>query len=816
MARELLESGNNKLVMVFLCGLLRKNNYTLVELLDIIKDNTYLPLLPIESLSLHDVSENHNSHTFFHCLREVDTLRSDDVSGLESHPPALLTHGVTQRKSSADVLLDKFGARVIDCKIEQISLSYPWCSAECLEGTTKLFSLVDKHCMSCQPATPTGSQQHKQQKDESNVASRKQSLEMFKTNQEVKKSIAISRRGNTAALSRQSSQEEKDLNNKLQQSSLTQPSSELTTKSVTKASQNALTPSQEAQWSTSKPSVLVRRPKSLDSVLDDAWLDEAEVNTSGSAKKLSKNFKLHFQRTLGSSKVVDRSCIDSVKCRKFSVTSPAALVAERTTLFSKFLLEAIQYRHFESLIVHDITTLRQLHVLFSILGNTGRPRMTSLALRFLSVIDDSDTSESSSLDGECDEAVTSQTVSSPSGSNLNSGYFLWLQSLTLVECANAQVLLSIVRVIPRANTIRYLSFIKCTFDMAAFDELCAKLQLMKCLRSFVFRQCSLAPDCAEIFHLVTALEQHRHLAHFGISHLTTHRPKSAPNFLQLYPRDDTFLSHVMPHLRAVLSSNCLESLVIANSTLGAQMLGLLQSVVENNSTLTRLELPDCYIVPESYPLLCDVIRTAAFTSCITDLNLKGTELNPECFVVLSDVLRNTNHLRFLSLNIYSPSDMVEFSEGFACNRSLESLEMCKVLFQDDLIVGFSNGVARHPRLRTLLLSTFNMTPVKISILFQALRTCSSLMHIAMRNFHLEDLHMFELAEALAKNESLLRVDLTSNKIGPSGVDMLYKKLTQFRRSKLWKVNLADNNVKEFHPEIKRLKTCVLYLKVNWF
>ena len=119
-------------------------------------------------------------------------------------------------------------------------------------------------------------------------------------------------------------------------------------------------------------------------------------------------------------------------------------------------------------------------------------------------------------------------------------------------------------------------------------------------------------------------------------------------------------------------------------------------------------------------------------------------------------------------------------------------------------------------LRTLLLSTFNMTPVKISHLFQALRTCSTLTHVAMRNFHLEDIHMVELAQALAQNESLLRVDLTSNKIGPSGGDILYKKLSQFRRSKLWNLNLADNKVKEFHPEVKLLKKCVLYLKVNWF
>ena len=119
MARELLQNGDNKYAMVFLCGLLKDNHYAIVDLLEIIKDETYMPFISTESLSLHDVNENHNAHTIFHCLREVDPL------------PV------------------KLGPKMLSCNIEQISLSYPWCSAECMEGIIKLCEIIDHHCLLC-------------------------------------------------------------------------------------------------------------------------------------------------------------------------------------------------------------------------------------------------------------------------------------------------------------------------------------------------------------------------------------------------------------------------------------------------------------------------------------------------------------------------------------------------------------------------------------------------------------------------------------------------------------------------------------------
>ena len=146
--------------------------------------------------------------------------------------------------------------------------------------------------------------------------------------------------------------------------------------------------------------------------------------------------------------------------------------------------------------------------------------------------------------------------------------------------------------------------------------------------------------------------------------------------------------------------------------------------------------------------------------------------------------------------------------------ALQHLDVRKIIFGEDTIVDFSNAIAKHPFLTSLTLSTNSMTPLKVSSLFTAIKTNSSLEHIALRHFHLDDLHMVEFSQVLGLNENLMKIDLQGNNIGPSGVELLYKKLQY--RPKVWKMNLSDNAAKEFHDEVKLLKTRVLYLKVNWW
>ena len=731
MARELLQTGNNKLVMVFLCGLLRKNNYALVDLLDILKDETFLPFIATESLSLHDVNENHNLHTIFHCLRETITMATLNNNNNSS-----------DARATAEVLQDKLGPKMLSCKIEQVSLSYPWCSAECLEGVLELVRVVDRHCFMC-----AATREHrKASKDRSN------SDKMHQLNRSFEGGL--------------------DLHSP--------------TDNHAPAAMQHVHMADMMRARSSKPTNDMQRPKSLESYLDDA-------PPVAAPRKHSHNVKVIFQRALAELRgnAMARSPNEQAKCKKFSLTAPGPLVSERQLLFTRFMKDLVQLRHVETFSVHDITTFAQVSTLFQVLAHVGRPRLTSLALRFVGVID----TQNVPL---CIDAT----------------YFIWMQSLTISDCPSPDVLLAIIKAIPSANSIRYLSFVKCTFDLESFRTLCSKLGHMKCLKTFDFRQNSLGADCPELIDLLTTLEHHQHLVHFGISNLTTRSSKSEPNFLQLYPRDDSFLSHMTPYLCHIIGSNSLESLYVSNSTLGGTVLGMLCEAVQGNRTLHRLELLYNYIVPDETAVLTQLIRNAVFGATVEELNFQGTELSPDNFTAIGDVLRNSGQLRSLSLGIYNVEDLLVFSKSLLYNRSLQHLDVRKIIFGEDTIVDFSNAIAKHPFLTSLTLSTNSMTPVKVSSLFTAIKTNSSLQHIALRHFHLDDLHMVEFSQVLGLNESLMKIDLQGNNIGPSGVELLYKKLQY--RPKVWKMNLSDNAAKEFHDEVKLLKTRVLYLKVNWW
>ena len=319
------------------------------------------------------------------------------------------------------------------------------------------------------------------------------------------------------------------------------------------------------------------------------------------------------------------------------------------------------------------------------------------------------------------------------------------------------------------------------------------------------------------------------MAHFGLSNLTSKSGTPVVTKIELFPKDDSHLTHLSPYLCHIISSNYLESIFISNSTLGSGLLGILADAVQSSKTLRRLDLPRNLILPAGFPVLTrllDSVKNATLPSPdvpiaahssalnIQEINLLGTELSPENYMAVSEILKSRADLKTLSIGIVNIDDMAVFSHGLYHNRTLQYLEVRKIIFGGEAIVEFSQAISVHPFLKTLILSTNDMLPVKMSHLFQAIKTSSSLQNIALRHFALEDIHMIELSQVLATNENIVKVNLQSNLIGPPGVDYLYKKLVY--RTKLWKLDLSDNAAKEFHDEVKLLKTRVLYLKVNWF
>ena len=119
MAYEMLTSGQSGLVVVFLCGLLKDQNEAVLDIFEIVKLETFLPTVPCDEIGIHDVNENHRGHMIFHCLNEVTPLPK------------------------------KLGPRLMTLLVDQVSMSYPWCSEECLDGLLKFCDLTDTHCKWC-------------------------------------------------------------------------------------------------------------------------------------------------------------------------------------------------------------------------------------------------------------------------------------------------------------------------------------------------------------------------------------------------------------------------------------------------------------------------------------------------------------------------------------------------------------------------------------------------------------------------------------------------------------------------------------------
>lgn len=130
LAAELLQLHGSRFTLVFVCGLLAQSQKpehenTLLDVFELLKRDTFLPCVPCEQLGAYDAAENHRGHLLLHCLNEL------------SHIASVL------------------GLSLVFSSVEQVCLSYPWCSSQCIEGFLKFSDLFDTYCMTCSKLQPS-------------------------------------------------------------------------------------------------------------------------------------------------------------------------------------------------------------------------------------------------------------------------------------------------------------------------------------------------------------------------------------------------------------------------------------------------------------------------------------------------------------------------------------------------------------------------------------------------------------------------------------------------------------------------------------
>ena len=482
-------------------------------------------------------------------------------------------------------------------------------------------------------------------------------------------------------------------------------------------------------------------------------------------------------------------------CNKIGVTVPGQFATERHTMFHKLVSNLITKRHVSAFGMHNISAVAEVQSLLKTLGSCGRPRMTALKLKFT---------------GGLTDAENNNVV------RLDPVFFHWVQSLGLMDCSSPKVMHLILSAIPKVNSIRYLSFVYCSFDEETLNLLNGIIEHMKTLKRFEFINNTLTTQgCTGILSIFKALENHRFISEFAISHLPitekliSFKLRNAAEPAQ----EEECSSHLFtPALCHIITHNHLHTLAISHTNLGEDTLEVIKNLLSGNSVLEVLQLSHCNVL--SNPAFEALLRNVLGNRRLQELNFKETELSIESMLLLSEFLSQNSKLVTLVLSVFNSGAIPPIAKGLKANKTLTHLVLAKASFTEAGIALFSGALSSHQSLQSLSLSSNGLIPPNISQLFNGLRASNSLQHIALNNLGLDDLHMIEFSKVLAANTNIIEVDLQKNMISAAGADQLYKGLIY--RTKLMKLLLHDNKVKEYDSEIKLLKSRVLYLKVNWF
>ncbi|KAM3909975.1 NACHT, LRR and PYD domains-containing protein 12-like [Leptodactylus fuscus] len=234
----------------------------------------------------------------------------------------------------------------------------------------------------------------------------------------------------------------------------------------------------------------------------------------------------------------------------------------------------------------------------------------------------------------------------------------------------------------------------------------------------------------------------------------------------------------------------------------------LASVIRNNRSLKILDLSYNRL---SGPHFSDVMAALSSPACrIEELRLAGNDLPDTSCTQLASIIRNNRSLKMLDLSgnyLSGPhfSDVVAALSSPSCR--IERLYLGKNNLPDTSCTQLASGIWHNRSLKILDLSNNRLSGPHFSDLMAALSSpACRIQEFCLRSNNLPDTSCTQLASVIRNNQSLKKLDLSSNRLsGPHFSDLmaaLSSPACRIQELHLGKNNLPDTSCTQLASGIR--------------
>jgi len=196
--------------------------------------------------------------------------------------------------------------------------------------------------------------------------------------------------------------------------------------------------------------------------------------------------------------------------------------------------------------------------------------------------------------------------------------------------------------------------------------------------------------------------------------------------------------------------------------------GTLVDLLQNNHTLTNINLSKMGINQFNVEYISKSFQA------IKTLDLSLNELDSPGVEILTQVLKSKVCITSLNLSstLMKTKGMTVISKLIETSKSIKYLDVSNNQFDDQGTVELCKLIkANHPWLQTLYCNSIMFSSQDRAKLFESIKFNTNLTELSIRNINIGD-DINKLAMSLQSNTSIKRLNVSNNKLGSKGIEIL--------------------------------------------